>query len=340
MRKVTLRLPAHLDAGAAFEFAASLEQYPELTTYTFDFGDVGHISPFAMVFLSSVIRRFRDECFLDEFYIVNHERLGYAAHMGFFRAFGPEYGKEPGEASGGCTYLPVTQLRWEDIQTVARSRYASWQQVVEDKARALASLLLQRGEGVEVETVTYALRELLRNVFEHSNASDVWYCGQYWPTRNMVELAVIDEGRGVRSSLQANPFLTITSDYDALKYSLLPGISGNVFEGRRPSKYDPWANSGYGLYMTSQLCREAGEFLICSGASALRLTRDSSVRLDHSFAGTALCMRYDPTQIDNLNDTLDTLGREGQAVSRELRGAIVSPSAASRVLRKRRSGYR
>lgn len=337
--QLTFALPRELDASAALKLAGRLYPRDGVRKYVFDFEEVGHITPFAMVVISSALRRFRASRPFDEFFIVNYEHHTYAGHMGFFRAFGPQYGKAPGEAPGGGTYIPVTSLRWEQIQAEVRQSFQFWQQIVEEKARGLARLLLQVNAGPAVETVTFALRELLRNVFEHSKATEVWYCGQYWPTRDVVELAVLDEGRGVRAALSANPHLTIESDYDALKFALLPGVSGTVFQGKRPPRNDPWANSGYGLYMTSQLCREAGEFLICSGDAALRLTTDSELK-QTDFAGTALCMRYAPSGVTDVNQTLGALSREGELLARELKGSVLSSSAASRYIRERRPGYR
>jgi hypothetical protein len=293
-----------------------------------------------MLYLASALRRFRGSHVFDDFYIIGFEHLGYAAHMGFFRAFGPSYGKEPGEATGSSRYLPLTCLTREDVDRSAKQQLTYWQQVVEDKARRLAKILLQKESGEEVDTVTYALRELLRNVFEHSGADELWFCGQYWPTRDTVELAVLDEGKGIRQGLAQNPYLDITTDYDALKCALLPGVSGTVFQGRRAPRDDPWANSGYGLYMTSQLCRGAGAFRICSGSACLTLDDSTSIRMPGTFDGTAICMRYMPSKIEHLTATLGELSREGERIARAFRGANISPSAASKFLRERRPPYR
>lgn len=69
----------------------------------------------------------------------------------------------------------------------------------------------------------------MRNVVEHSKLDLIEYCGQYWPSRHMVEVAILDVGNGVRRGLRHNPYLNISSDRDALHLALLPWVSGKRF---------------------------------------------------------------------------------------------------------------
>ncbi len=93
------------------------------------------------------------------------------------------------------------------------------------------------------------------------------------PHKKQAEIGILDVGVGIRNSLSKNPHLTLESDRDALNLALMPGISGKMFKGvvRNAYDYDPWQNSGYGLYAVSRLCGLGGKFLIGSGDAALSL---------------------------------------------------------------------
>ena len=51
--------------------------------------------------------------------------------------------------------------------------------------------------------MTYLIREILRNIPEHAEESSAWICGQYWNDQT-AEIAIVDEGIGIKKSLQRN----------------------------------------------------------------------------------------------------------------------------------------
>jgi hypothetical protein len=158
---------------------------------------------------------------------------------------------------------------------------------------------------------------------------------QYWPEKDWVELAILDEGVGIRSTLARNPHLAIPSDIGALRLALLPGVSGVAFKGGPRQRKDAWANSGYGLYMTSQLCARGGSFLICSGSAGLFLERGVETTFETNFAGTALRLCLSTTQLGSLSATLEHLRKAGSEVARGLAvGANVTASMSARSLKK------
>lgn len=79
------------------------------------------------------------------------------------------------------------------------------------------------------------------------------------------EIAIVDEGIGVKKSLQKNSIhrAYATDDESALSYAIKAGISQAVLDPRRGNRSnDEWANSGYGLYMVSEICKELGGNLL------------------------------------------------------------------------------
>lgn len=293
------------------------------------------IEPFFLLFLSANIRRFRKSKLKARFTATNYQAHSYAAHMGFFEAFDLHFGNKPGEASGGDTYLPITSISIGELNKEAGKRNLHIGDVLEDDTEKVAQLLAQERKSHLVDTLAYTLREIMRNAVEHSESEKFDYCGQYWPTRDRVEVAILDCGIGVHRSLSMNPNLKILSDEHALRRALLPGISGKTNLGS--DEYDHWANSGYGLYLTSRLCAVGGSFFICSGKRGLlRKGEDGKEKhFDCSFQGTALRMVLQPSCVGDLNGCLRRLRKEGEEVARLMRGAHPRASGASGGFRAR-----
>lgn len=70
----------------------------------------------------------------------------------------------------------------------------SWdpeQQIIVKRSEKLAKKLTQQEDGNLVEIITYSLREILRNILEHSDSYDLWYCAQYWLLYQKAEIAIL-----------------------------------------------------------------------------------------------------------------------------------------------------
>lgn len=255
--------------------------------------------------------------------------------MGFFKSFGLDHGSEPGAASGSKTYIPLTRLTVNRIRSEAREEYVHHGEVIERESERIAGVLTRHSNCDVMETLTYAIREIMRNVVEHGDTSHIWYAAQYWPTKNKVEIGILDEGIGLMNSLKKNPKLNISSNSQALFLALQPGVS-RVQKKQRLKSDGEWVNSGYGLYMTSSLCQIGGSFFVSSGNTALKLSGDTSEFMDCSFTGVAVRLVMDTSKILRLNDTLDILRREGEKIASELGNKDVELTASkmSRMLKK------
>ena len=332
--EIKLDVPELLDGPNALEFALALRPTEGATRYRVDFAPMGRVTPSGMLILAAELKRFRETLPGMPFLAVNVSDHTYAAHMGLFKAFGVDWGNEPGEAPGGPTYLPLTIVARSALADEAKARREGIIDTVEWNAKRLARLLLQRDAGQQVDLLGFALREVLRNVIEHSKSDRFAYAGQYWPKSGDVEVAIVDQGIGIRASLSRNPHLKIESDADAIRMALLPGVSGSVFQGRPPDPNDDWANSGYGLYMLSGLCRDTGSFLIGSGHAALLMDTHRHRPVRSYFGGTVLSLRIALKEAAFADKLMQKLREEGEKHAREIKGAIITPSAASQFLRR------
>jgi hypothetical protein len=330
MKEHTIAIPRALDLRASLKWASSLFCSPHADRYWLDFKEMGWIEPFPLLFLASNIRRFKAMKSTSEFRAKNFQEHGYAAHMGFFRSLKLDFGNEPGEAKGSDTYLPITILSIRELQKEASQKTVHTGQLLENHALQLARLLTREDKSDLIDTLTYTLREIMRNAVEHSESDNFQYCGQYWPNRNMVQIAILDSGIGVRESLSKNPSFRIFSDEQALRLSILPGISGKPLN-HKIEEYNDWENSGYGLYLTKRLCTKGGSFFICSGNKGqYSKANENEKYLSTNFQGTALRMILDKNNTSNLKTALRQFKIEGEAIAKKFETGIPRASVSSR----------
>jgi hypothetical protein len=331
-----ITIPSRLTPVELLPFSTQLRATAVEESYLLDFRGVGHVEPFGMLFLAALIRQFvRSRRQLQgkncQIRVANFADKQYASWMGLFKSFGLDHGNDPGEASGSGTYIPLTRLTVSRIIGEARDEYVHHGEVIEAEARRIAQILTRTESSDLTKTLTYAVREIMRNVVEHGDTSHIWYAAQYWPTKNRVEVSILDEGVGLLPSLQRNPRITVDSNQKAIFMALQPGISGVAKERRRRSDGD-WVNSGYGLFMTSSLCQLGGDFTICSDTDALRLDAGGSRFLDCAFQGVAIRMVLDTSKIKDVDSSLSELRDRGQAIAKGL-GSEDSELTASKMSR-------
>lgn len=334
MTSRSITVPNQLDLASSLRFARALQSQPEAEEYVFDFQHLRWLEPFPMLYLSNQLKRFARQRRGSRLLVGNHERLSYAGHMGFFQAFGLDFGKRPGQARGSDRYLPITILAVADLEQEAASSYREIGLVVESRSQGLAKLLTQQDGGDLVDTLAYSFREMIRNVVEHAKSENVEYCAQYWPKKQRVEIAILDTGVGLRASLSENPFLQPDDDKAALDLCLLPGVSGKMYEGKHSAPYDEWQNSGYGLYVTSRLCGNEGAFFICSGNTGLLLEQSRKRYLETDFKGTALRLVLRTDRIGALTQSSKHILEKGDQIAKQLSGeqGYLTASVASRML--------
>lgn len=286
---------------------------PEITL---DYGPVQFAYPFGSLVLSEEIGDFV------------HARIGmglktngtgfnennichsYLAHIGFFKHHGnARRGKAPGEARGGMNYVPFRNIARSTLQRVADRRGVKLNAIVEEEAQRLAQVVLNLSEPIRNNPVAYCFREVIRNVFEHANTGYCSVCAQKWYKGNL-EIAVVDKGRGILASLSER--YEFNSNSDALRAAIRPGITRVC---GKPDDEDIWNNSGYGLYALSELASRNGQFLLCSGASALLCLGTERHDIDYSFSGTAVKLSMSKPKGVNIRDILREIVKEGEKMA-------------------------
>jgi len=287
-----------LSPERVLEFCCKLAAQPP-ADYVIDFSAFRHAPPFGMLLASAALRRFvarmseagRNVGF------AKYKGNGYAAHQGFFQSFGCDHGNKPGVARGSDTYIPITQLEVDPLGSTEHIHTT-----IDKQATRLARLLLPQAHIESVQRLHYCFFEIMRNVVEHSGTGRIWLCAQGWPTKQQIEVAILDEGMGIRRSLGQR--YELKSDEHALTIALEEGssVSAAAADQDDPFGFGPQVgvdidmeearesrcNSGYGLFIVSEMCREGGEFTIASGTKCLRQRRGTSLMLDGSHGGVAV----------------------------------------------------
>lgn len=322
-----------LNFSSALEFTYSIKDYELEEGEIFDFSNVHNCDPFPMLIASTAIRQLREISSVKKCTAKNCDN-SYAQHMRFYKAIGINRGRELDENYGNNNNLPITKLTIKDLREDGIKNLERIQEVIVRKSKLMASVL-SRGNASFAKWLTYVLTEIMRNIPEHSQANEIWYCAQYWPTYDLVELAILDEGIGVKNSLLSNYAYSdlVADDSDALKLSIRPGISRTFVPGGENLSNDEWKNSGYGLYMVSRLCEElGGSFIIASGDSAIRLKKKSLTQYRCHLKGTGIQIRIKPSKIVNYERVAKDILREGEGEVKESKKAFRSASKSTRSL--------
>lgn len=253
--------------------------------------------------------------------------------MGLFKYLSPksDIGKLPGEAKGSINYIPITPIVFNELRD---DNYTVVGDLIEKESGRLAKVISR--ENIELhKLLTYLIREILRNTYEHAEADRSWICGQYWPSYDKAEIGIIDEGIGIFESLTQNLAHKkyITDNKTALQWALKAGISESFRPSKKDGGDDRWANSGYGLYMASEICKYLhGSFLLMSYGNYI-MVKDNKTDIGETlFEGTAIRMVIPTDNIKNAKDIIGHIANKGESESKKIKNAFKKASVPSRGL--------
>lgn len=335
MPNATISLPQTTDLASLLKFVLELDYYSEHNRLIIEMPkEDAFYSPFAMLILASKIKYLKDKCPKLVVVFDGWERFGYLSHMGFFDMCGYNHGNHMGQAPANSRYMPITKLTSGDLEESPRDRFEEMQDLIQRAANKIAIILAQDPEERSdlFNILSYSLREIFRNPFEHGDTDSLFYCAQYWPKSNKVEFSVADFGIGIRQGLGRNPNFRFKDDKSALECALLPSVSGRTHEPR----YSPtWFNSGYGLYMINRLARNGGNFAIVSGDASICMTPKEKYNYLTSFPGTIIRVNLNVAKIGDIQKRLSEFREEGKELAAKISGSGNRPPSAMSMLLRR-----
>lgn len=308
MDKIYVPIPSKLDHNAAIAIARKLKDVPRSFNLKILLPNNLFVTPFGMILSCSTLNKYRLE-------LINHEdfECSYAELMGWQSCLSGR--KMTSSVKSGSTYMPIRHI-------AINTRNMEWRsfliETTDELVRFVTSwapaTFMRKQKKSLRDWAHFAFRELLRNTPEHAETGDIWVSAQFWPQKDELEIAILDEGIGIFRSLQKNPTLQLTSCSDALKNCIQPGIS-SVPED--PTNTDEWGNSGYGLFVLSKFATETkGQFQIVSGDASLTLSNNDETTEESYHNGTAIRMSINPRKIVNFNDFMGKWVPEGEKLSR------------------------
>lgn len=311
-----LHLPSEFSEAASLRFLNQLPSFVAEQELVLDFSRVAFARPYGTLLIAEAIRylqsaraRYGLGLRYSENGVVAGPRtaaVSYLGHIGFFRRVGIPFGNEPAQALGSSSYLPITPISREGLQ--ATGEYGALQRAIETESERLAKVVSVDEQCVDM--LAYCFREIIRNVFEHAETPECVVTAQKWPSKKQVELAIVDRGRGVHASL-LGAYADI-NPAEAVQMALRPGITrraGAPEEG-------VWDNTGFGLYVTSELCRQYGRFTVVSSGRALSVAPYHEELRDAFFPGTAIRLLIDIEDAEYFGNLLASIVRRGEDTSR------------------------
>ena len=306
---LTLRCPSLSDEDGVYRFLKQVNDAISAPRVAIDFTPIRFAKPRATLLVAEALKGFielrnsegNQTVEADDTPILGSDPavLSYLSHVGFFNYIGFAYGKLPNEAPGSPTYLPITVLSRKEILS---DTAITLQQAICNKSDHLAEMIAG-DEKIQIP-LSYSFREIIRNVFEHT---DVNYCllmAQRWG--DMIEVAVVDRGPGICATLR--PQHPTLNDEELIEHSLLPGIS------RALQSLDERAsvNCGFGLFILSSLGRQFGKFSVVTNNMATTLSQSPQRFLRTSFSGTAVGIVLNLGAVDYFSNVLQSLVRQGE----------------------------
>lgn len=260
----TIIIPKEVNTKNSTSFSWEIKKLLDNLTegsYVLDFSKVTRSYPYGALLLAkslrAMLREMRNRHVGVEILGNDTEIASYLRYVGFFKYIGIDQGNAPGEAPGSPSYIPITVHTSNELEENAKKNKEQVPDIIEKEAERVAAIIQKAYENLSeekrnfaFESIAYSLREIMRNSIEHSGDDEVVIFAQSFPNLRQVEIAIMDDGVGIASTL-AEKYGNI-SPMDAITLALSPGVSRS---DTSTDTGDKWQNSGFGLYVVSELCK-------------------------------------------------------------------------------------
>ena len=252
----------------------------------------------------------------------NSGAISYLGYFGFFRFIGIEVGSNLNSTTEGRKFLPITRI----TQNEFNDKNQIIQEQITKKSYNLATLIYpNKSDITKVDMLAFCLREVIRNVFEHAEIGECYVMAQRW-SNGYAEIAIADEGIGIPNSLSKSH--KITSSRSALRLALQPGITSNI---ETPDD-DKWQNSGFGLYVLSEVGSTCGSFTLLSDGNMLVKSNNNDTWIPTPVKGTIVKLRANTVDSDYFPNILKAIVAKGEVEAEHVPGAIKTASKGSKTI--------
>lgn len=219
------------------QLAPAWEKTSNITQVCFDFSAVEFIWPSAIALLTTAILRFQQERIpVKVKRPVSANVDSYLSRMDFYDSvsINVDYPYYRRDSAGRFREVVQVCSEGEGDRVV--------QEIIDILELNLAGIGLVR------DAVQHAFLEIVNNVFHHAHSPTyAVVCAQFYPTKNRIEISVVDSGRGIPASLANNPSLDgkFDSAAEAIELAAQPRVTGR-----------PDYNTGEGLFFSLEFIKE------------------------------------------------------------------------------------
>jgi hypothetical protein len=322
-------VPDNFNDPSAIAFARLLPHHLQEAEVQFDFRPVRFVCPYGALVIANAIKHFstsrrasglKTSVQLGE--KLTTGAISYLRYFGFFRYINVAGEMNKESAPGGARYLPVKILNLESLRPVKGT--GQFQDTIETTSDSLARVIFPKtADQSAIDMLSYCFRELIRNSFEHAQVATCAVMAQRWEN-GIAEVAIADRGIGVYRALSQTH--KIETPDEAVLRCLQPGISS----GAQKQTGSQWDNTGFGLYVVSQLGKRYGSFSMLSAERFINPAQDISPLQQVPLPGTLVKLRVRTQDPEYWPDVLREIVCEGEAEAQKIPGAIATASAASK----------
>src|SRR5699024_7665768 len=302
--------------------------------YSFTFNSLKWIDPSGAIIFMETLENLREkEATVDFIDIENELRsaISYGIRMGIIQKRGLS---NQSMSKEGKTFIAPTKIKRSEVYEFLNNENKNIEYYFEYISEKLSNKILREDDIVYDEHLkelfTYVIRELIRNIFDHSNSEYFYYGSQFIPKTRNVEFVIADRGLGLKKTI---PFDVEEKWYgqdtteSAIRKAFTPGISA---ESNHSYASQDYLNSGYGLAIIKSLILAAeGTLSLATSDKAITFTEKNQNIEECNIKGTIIRIRVDLDNLSTVNfkNQLKLVEEEAKAM-----GIISKPSRSSQNL--------
>lgn len=290
--------------------------------------DLRFCTPFLGLLISSFLNNKKFNV-THEIGSVGSESVSYAENYNFFHFAESSKNLDERNTNYSGSYTPI-------MKSIMTDYFLGNDNIAETISAKISTVLSCGNKDVE-HVFFYIISELLRNIPEHSHQFDAWHCSQHWVHEDYIEseIALIDYGIGYKNSLEFKGNRILENDIEAMKSALQPGITSGITSPShlRENESENYLNSGYGLYVVTELCKIFnGSFVIISNSAIATQKKISKLENNKSFPGTAIKVKVKVPNGLKKSEFQSMIGEiisRGENISKTVDGAVNTASKKS-----------
>lgn len=231
-----------------------------IDSLVFSFDNLKWIDPSGAIILIETIERLREKDVNVKFNQSNSSRsaVSYGLNLGVFQHLGLSQNSIYEE---GATYLAPKKIMKQEVIEFIQNKKQNFEYYFEHMSNKISKKVLKQNnlsydKGL-ADLFTYVIRELIRNIFDHSESEYYFYGSQFLPKSNTVELVISDNGVGLQETIPFDAeekYYKKNTTENAIKKAFIPGITAASNHSYASPDY---MNSGFGLAMVRKLILNA-----------------------------------------------------------------------------------